>query len=106
MFSHCKNPKCAAPFDYKKGRLYRFRQSASEKPLGTRSHGVKHFWLCDKCCKKFSLEYLEGEVLLLRRGTSKRIPVREHAPTLLTTSRDPEHLRGEVFLLQPAAKKP
>jgi hypothetical protein len=103
MFSHCKNPKCAAPFEYKKGRLFRFRQSASEKPSGTRSHGVRHFWLCDKCSKTHTLEYLEGEVLLLRR-TSKKVPAREQAPALVTTSRDPTLLDGEVLLLR-ASKK-
>jgi hypothetical protein len=87
MFSRCKNPKCQAPFEFRKGRLFRFRQSASEKPSATRSHGVKHFWLCDKCSKIYTLEYLEGEVLMLRR-TTKKSPARERAPKLLTTSHD------------------
>jgi hypothetical protein len=105
MFSHCKNPKCDAPFDFRRGRLFRFRQSASEKPTKTRSHGVKHFWLCDKCSKSYTLEYLEGEVLLIRRPAKKTAP-REHAPTLVITSRDPGFLDGEVVSLQPASKKP
>jgi hypothetical protein len=87
MFSRCKNPKCGASFEYRKGRLYRFRKSASETPTATKSHGVKHFWLCDKCSQIFNLEYLEGEVLLLRKP-SKKTAEREPTPKLLTAARD------------------
>ena len=87
MLSQCKNPKCGAPFEYRKGRLYRFRKSASEKPSATESHGVKHFWLCDKCAATYNLEYLEGEVLLLRK-TSKKPAARERVPKLLTASHE------------------
>jgi hypothetical protein len=88
MFSRCNNPECAAPFEYRKGRFFRFRQSASEKQSSTQSHGVKHFWLCGECLMTHTLEYVEGEVLLLRRNpkeTPKETAVRERLPRLLIT---------------------
>ena len=78
MFAFCQNPDCRAPYEYKKGRLFRFRQSASEKPSNPRSHGVKHFWLCEACSKTHTLDYFEGAVLLLRRTPTVR-EVREPA---------------------------
>ena len=75
MFSRCKKPECEKPFDYKKGRVFRFRQSASEKQSSKNSHGVRHFWLCEECTQDYILEYVEGEVLLLSR------PLKEKAPT-------------------------
>jgi len=96
MFAFCQNPDCRAPFEYKKGRLFRFRQSAAEGPANPRSHGVKHFWLCEACSKTHTLDYLEGSVLLLRRS-----------PTV-TEVREPtewEHLRPRAPGPSPAASR-
>jgi hypothetical protein len=50
MLSACANPDCQVPFDYRRGKLFRFHKEhlVSEKPPNT--HSVQHFWLCGVCC--------------------------------------------------------
>ncbi len=56
MFDTCANRRCGAPFDYRKGRLFRF----SYKLRNTESApALVHFWLCARCCKVYTLEYRE-----------------------------------------------
>jgi hypothetical protein len=66
MFSICANPDCHALFDYQQGRLFRFHKDhpASEEPPNT--HSVQHFWLCGACCRTYTLEYQDGQGVLLK----------------------------------------
>ena len=58
MFETCANQRCGAPFDYRKGRLFRFSyQLHNVSPEA--GQAVVHFWLCAKCCKVYTLEYRE-----------------------------------------------
>jgi hypothetical protein len=58
LFDRCANGRCAAPFDYRKGRLFRFPYRLKNAETGT-GHAVVHFWLCAKCTKVYTLEYRE-----------------------------------------------
>ena len=70
MFSICANPECGAPFDYGRGRFFRFRQSALRAVMPN-AHAVQHHWLCGLCSKTYTLDYREAiGVLLALRLTS------------------------------------
>jgi hypothetical protein len=71
----CANPACPVLFDWHKGgklggKFFRFRESsnpttqnANATPAGI--HGVRHFWLCERCSHLFTLVYQEhGGVIL------------------------------------------
>lgn len=61
----CANPACPVAFDWRKGgRFFRFRQDASEPPSGI--HGVRHFWLCERCSHLFTLAYEEQAGVILK----------------------------------------
>lgn len=70
----CSNPSCAAAFDWLGGgRLFRFRREVRENlPLGgprgaaDKGHYLEHFWLCERCSQIFTLEYKQGEGVLIR----------------------------------------
>lgn len=66
MFSVCANPDCQIPFDYRRGRLFRFHKehAVGEKPPNT--HSVQHFWLCGICCDIYTLEYRDRCGVLIR----------------------------------------
>ena len=64
MISRCANPACLAEFDHGKGQLFRFPKRAKDRPANT--HSVQHFWLCDNCCKSYSLEYIEDRGVALK----------------------------------------
>jgi hypothetical protein len=66
MFSVCANPDCQAPFDYRRGRVFRFHkdQPVGEKPPNTCC--VQHFWLCSVCCGSYTLEYRDGCGVLIK----------------------------------------
>ena len=60
----CFNPACATPFDWMAGgRFFRFRNTEkySGDPTGDQtaanSHGVEHFWLCERCTQIYTLTY-------------------------------------------------
>jgi hypothetical protein len=67
MFSRCANPDCAASFDYRQGRLFRFRQSDPESQTPAHAHSVKHFWLCKACSETYTLEYRKDLGVLIDR---------------------------------------
>ena len=81
----CSNPSCAASFDWLAGgRLFRFRRERGENhsPDGLRermgtNHIVEHFWLCEKCSQIFTLEYKQGEGVLIRLLWPE-LPAAEH----------------------------
>jgi hypothetical protein len=70
----CSNPSCSSSFEWLGGgKLFRFRRESSGKvsldsPAATsgNSHHVEHFWLCEKCSRTFTLEYKQGEGVLIR----------------------------------------
>jgi hypothetical protein len=72
LFNRCANGRCAAPFDYRKGRLFRFSRNVKQKS----GHAVVHFWLCAKCAKVYTLEYREKSGAAVLR--LKHPPARGH----------------------------
>jgi hypothetical protein len=75
LFDACANGKCAEPFDYRKGRLFRFQHGLKSIEPGT-GHAVVHFWLCAKCTKIYTLEYREKSGVTVLR--LKNPPPRGH----------------------------
>lgn len=76
----CANPACPVSFDWRKGgKFFRFSESPNQAgqhgvnkpPAGI--HGVRHFWLCERCSHILSLVYEED------RGVDLRISSREFA---------------------------
>ena len=64
----CANPACPATFHWTVGgKFFRFRPDldsaqdssfADDNPQGI--HGVRHYWLCERCSHVFTLVYDEG----------------------------------------------
>jgi len=68
MYLKCAHPECSSDFDYGQGRLFRFRQTNPNEKQPSHWHGVKHYWLCSRCCEDFTIEYQKGlGVLLMER---------------------------------------
>jgi len=68
MYLKCAHPDCLSDVDYGQGRLYRFQQSPLQAKQPSHWHGVKHYWLCARCCENYTIEYHKGVgVLLLER---------------------------------------
>jgi hypothetical protein len=64
----CAHPECSSAFDYTQGRLYRLKQTPAHEKQPSHWHGVKHYWLCARCCETFTIEYQKGlGVLLMER---------------------------------------
>lgn len=67
----CANPACPSAFHWLAGgKFFRFRpqeasssdnQSKTGSPTG--HQGVKHYWLCERCSRLFTLLYEQGVVL-------------------------------------------
>lgn len=61
----CANPACPVQFDWRKGgKFFRFRENLCQAAHNNLSetpavHGVKHFWLCERCSHLFTLVYEE-----------------------------------------------
>jgi hypothetical protein len=75
VFDTCANGRCGEPFDYRKGRLFRFSYRLKNVEPGT-GHAVVHFWLCAKCAKDYILEYREKSGAAVLR--SKNPPPKTH----------------------------
>lgn len=70
----CANPACPIPFHWTGGgKFFRFRpdpvsasaaDSTIDPPCGI--HGVRHYWLCERCSHVFSLVYEEGYGVVLK----------------------------------------
>jgi len=68
MYLKCAHPDCSSDFDYGQGRLYRFQRLLPQENQPSHSHGVKHYWLCTRCCGNYTIEYQKGAgVLLMER---------------------------------------
>ena len=51
----CANPKCRTVFvPYEGGRFFRFQRTLRDGPA-CNSHGVKHYWLCARCCERYAV---------------------------------------------------
>jgi hypothetical protein len=61
----CANPICNSEYEYGHGRLLRVQQTPSSEKQPVHWHGVKHYWLCARCSKKFTIEYQKGTGVLL-----------------------------------------
>lgn len=67
MIHKCSNPECNVEFRYaSRGRLYSFevrnpRQPCHDVPQAIcerrPTHATVNFWLCEKCCPKFTLQF-------------------------------------------------
>ena len=70
----CANPGCTIAFHWTGGgKFFRFRPgqasistSDSTKDSPNNLHGVRHYWLCERCSHVFALEYDEGHGVLLK----------------------------------------
>ncbi len=70
----CANPACPTAFHWTGGgKFFRFRPdsnsqsesgSALDSPCGT--HGVRHYWLCERCSQMFTLLYDEQYGVVLK----------------------------------------
>jgi hypothetical protein len=64
----CANPACSTAFHWTGGgKFFRFRPepepgisstTTADTPRGV--HGVRHYWLCERCSHVFTLVYDEG----------------------------------------------
>jgi len=69
----CANPACPAPFHWLQGgKFFRFNDQTSAVSSHSMAnppadvHGVKHFWLCERCAHVFTLVYKEGYGVVLK----------------------------------------
>ena len=70
----CANPACPTAFHWTGGgKFFRFRpdpvsangnSSTADSPDGI--HGVRHYWLCERCSHVFTLVYEEGYGVVLK----------------------------------------
>lgn len=70
----CANPACPTAFRWTGGgKFFRFRpdpvsasesNSTADSPCGI--HGVRHYWLCERCSDVFTLIYDEGSGVMLK----------------------------------------
>ncbi len=70
----CANPACPTAFNWTGGgKFFRFRpdpvsasesNSTADSPGGI--HGVRHYWLCERCSHIFTLAYEEGYGVMLK----------------------------------------
>jgi hypothetical protein len=70
----CANPACPTAFHWTGGgKFFRFRpdpvsgsegNSTTDSPRGI--HGVRHYWLCERCSHVFTLVYEEGYGIVLK----------------------------------------
>lgn len=71
----CANPACPTAFHWLAGgKFFRFRPqgdtSSTENQLepdsSVRHHGVRHYWLCERCSRMFTLVYEPREGVVLK----------------------------------------
>ncbi|MGA7625395.1 MAG: hypothetical protein WCA91_17630 [Candidatus Acidiferrales bacterium] len=70
----CANPACPTSFHWVHGgKFFRFRPNeAAEESNGRAAdssnnvHGVKHFWLCERCSHIFTLAYVQDAGVVLK----------------------------------------
>ncbi|MGB6716887.1 MAG: hypothetical protein WBE47_08060, partial [Candidatus Acidiferrales bacterium] len=69
----CANPACQVSFEWRRGgKFFRFREpsmsSSLQNPESGASgvHGVRHYWLCERCSHLFTLAYEENSGVVLK----------------------------------------
>ena len=69
----CANPACLITFDWHRGgKFFRFRGQQNEarsddvNRVSASAHGVRHFWLCERCSHLFTLSYDEHAGVILK----------------------------------------
>jgi hypothetical protein len=70
----CANPACPTAFHWTGGgKFFRFRPDPSSASsansaanLSSGAHGVRHYWLCERCSQTFTLIYDDGSGVMLR----------------------------------------
>ena len=72
MFLKCSNPDCEKTFDYRRGRLFRFDNSQSDRENAASC--VRHFWLCDGCSLTHDLECCLGMGVMIRSRVRDEMP--------------------------------
>ena len=98
MFLNCANPDCAARFNFRQGRLFRFYHNHSMgNAASMNQYSLKHLWLCKQCAEVYTLEYHDGRGLLIPLAASKPLQIGAHSEVSLA--------RDGVSLLQPAKPK-
>jgi hypothetical protein len=78
MIAQCSNPDCAAPFDYREGRLVRFCKLPSDHQSLANEKCVEHFWLCGSCSEIYTFEFESGPRMVIkpRDGELPKNPIR------------------------------
>jgi|GEM_PF-3408620 len=70
MFSpKCANANCGAEFDYRCGRLFRIDLPHTKADSESSRLNAAHFWLCDKCSVKYTVEFAGGRAILVKVGS-------------------------------------
>lgn len=83
----CANPACPAAFHWLGGgKFFRFRPNPPVDDSPANTHGVRHFWLCERCSHVFTLVYQEGVGVVLK-FQSPALPVAETPKELSAASR-------------------
>jgi len=82
MIHKCSNPACDAEFRYaSRGRVYSFEVRNPHQPCHDipraicerkPSHATVNFWLCEKCCSRFTLRFSSQTGLVV--VASRKIP--------------------------------
>jgi hypothetical protein len=73
----CANPGCPAAFHWLGGgKFFRFRADQPADASPSNFHGVKHFWLCERCSHMFTLVHYEENGVVLRLLCAE-LPVEE-----------------------------
>jgi len=61
----CANPECGKILHYlREGRIFAFSIAEREGDVGQATARVEHYWLCGRCCDRFTLRR-EGKVVCL-----------------------------------------
>jgi hypothetical protein len=82
----CANPGCAADFHWLGGgKFFRFRPNPPIEDSQANTHGVKHFWLCERCSHRYTLVYGEAVGVVLK-FSSAALPVIEEQKELRAAS--------------------
>jgi hypothetical protein len=66
VISACCNPECGVPFVCGRGRFFRFHKNRRAGEPAPNTHSVQHFWLCERCCRQFTLELRDGAGVLIK----------------------------------------
>jgi len=66
----CANPACPKAFHWHEGgKFFRFRPEpapCSAFACAAASTGVKHYWLCEECCHRYTLVHTEGSGVMVK----------------------------------------